>query len=194
MMRWRDGRRWSPSRINGPFLMYREVEAGSPTGARKDIAGTRERFDTTCFRAGTRGVVGGLVKRTVTLEGSDGNRYRVINYFYPGMVEGWYLADGGGGVWGRELMVPSFDEGLKKELRDRGISVGEERRRESGVVGGGGFSEAVDFQGSHGKSEESIYHGNCICGGMVAKKTWELERGEGIRWDKGVRLAPLWNR
>ncbi|TPX56705.1 hypothetical protein CcCBS67573_g09325 [Chytriomyces confervae] len=68
MVRWRDGERWSPSRIHGQFLLYRT------TGARPN----------------TRLVPNGFAKRTITLTGSDSKRYRVISYFYPSDVAHLY--------------------------------------------------------------------------------------------------------
>ncbi|KAI8608038.1 Gti1/Pac2 family-domain-containing protein [Chytriomyces sp. MP71] len=113
MVRWRDGCRWSASRLQGPFLLYREVEANSgpqPTAMERDI-----RFCNTVVRGKTRFVPNGLAKRTLTLSGSDGNRYRVISYFYPCDVSHLYgdpLADEVEGKAARdenqnELQTPS---------------------------------------------------------------------------------------
>ncbi|KAJ3232345.1 hypothetical protein HDU78_007199 [Chytriomyces hyalinus] len=89
MVRWRDGCRWSASRLQGPFLLYREVEsattASTNTETERDI-----RFVNTVVRGKTRFVANGLAKRTLTLSGSDGNRYRVISYFYPCHVQHLY--------------------------------------------------------------------------------------------------------
>ncbi|KAJ3012521.1 UNVERIFIED_CONTAM: hypothetical protein HDU68_001157 [Siphonaria sp. JEL0065] len=41
------------------------------------------RFVNTVVRGKTKFVMNGMAKRTLTLTGSDGNRYRVISYFYP---------------------------------------------------------------------------------------------------------------
>ncbi|KAJ3100515.1 hypothetical protein HK100_004697 [Physocladia obscura] len=86
MVRWRDGCRWSASRLQGPFLLYREVETSS-TSCHSRLQLDREndppRFINTVVRGKTRFVINGLAKRTLTLSGSDGNRYRVISYFYP---------------------------------------------------------------------------------------------------------------
>ncbi|KAJ3233808.1 hypothetical protein HDU81_001989 [Chytriomyces hyalinus] len=89
MVRWRDGCRWSASRLQGPFLLYREVESATTpstnTENERDI-----RFVNTVVRGKTRFVANGLAKRTLTLSGSDGNRYRVISYFYPCHVQHLY--------------------------------------------------------------------------------------------------------
>ncbi|KAJ3284642.1 hypothetical protein HDU79_007975 [Rhizoclosmatium sp. JEL0117] len=58
--RWRDSNRWSPSKVQGCFLQYQEVEVG-PWGKRIKTDG--------------------LIKRTLTVIGSDGGRWRVIGYF-----------------------------------------------------------------------------------------------------------------
>ncbi|KAI8831471.1 Gti1/Pac2 family-domain-containing protein [Chytriomyces cf. hyalinus JEL632] len=89
MVRWRDGCRWSASRLQGPFLLYREVE--SATTASTNTENERDiRFVNTVVRGKTRFVANGLAKRTLTLSGSDGNRYRVISYFYPSHVQHLY--------------------------------------------------------------------------------------------------------
>ncbi|KAJ3059876.1 hypothetical protein HDU98_004106, partial [Podochytrium sp. JEL0797] len=82
MTRWRDGESWSPSRIHGSFLLYREVE--STKGKKSSTPLPQKcRFSTTSFRANTRPVQDGFAKRTVTVIGSDQRKYRVISYFFP---------------------------------------------------------------------------------------------------------------
>ncbi|KAI9330323.1 Gti1/Pac2 family-domain-containing protein [Obelidium mucronatum] len=128
--RWRDGRHWSPSRVNGAFLLYREVEASlnktaTTTCTFKKVIPTAEsdthhnhfntndnnnnnttnnnsnkrrprvRFNTTSFRPYTQMVENGMVKRTLTVVGSDTLRYRVISYFYGADVAHCY-GEGGG--------------------------------------------------------------------------------------------------
>ncbi|KAJ3078234.1 hypothetical protein HK100_010786, partial [Physocladia obscura] len=89
MTRWRDGESWSPSRIHGPFLLYREVES---TKGKVAVAAQNEkcRFGTTSFRPNSRPVQNGFAKRTITLIGSDNNKYRVISYFFPQDVAHMY--------------------------------------------------------------------------------------------------------
>ncbi|KAI9330871.1 Gti1/Pac2 family-domain-containing protein [Obelidium mucronatum] len=91
-MRWRDGLHWSSSRISGNFLLYREVESTDvPTNVQR--AQEKEAtalFTTSSLRPYTRLIPNGLAKRTISLTGSDGLRYRVINYFYPKFVEHHY--------------------------------------------------------------------------------------------------------
>ncbi|KAJ3286813.1 hypothetical protein HDU79_006180, partial [Rhizoclosmatium sp. JEL0117] len=88
MVRWRDGCRWSASRLQGPFLLYREVEASSNTSSSEPERDVR--FVNTVVRGKTKFVANGMAKRTLTLTGSDGNRYRVISYFYPADVAHLY--------------------------------------------------------------------------------------------------------
>ncbi|KAI8828335.1 Gti1/Pac2 family-domain-containing protein [Chytriomyces cf. hyalinus JEL632] len=89
MVRWRDGCRWSASRLQGPFLLYREVESAT-TPSTNTVNERDIRFVNTVVRGKTRFVANGLAKRTLTLSGSDGNRYRVISYFYPCHVQHLY--------------------------------------------------------------------------------------------------------
>ncbi|KAI8617420.1 hypothetical protein BC830DRAFT_100543 [Chytriomyces sp. MP71] len=92
-VRWRDKLTWSPSRAYGPFLLYRQVEAAEKsaqplvnakfrgltrsTGIDSGIAPT---FSTKTLKPGTRVVANGFTKRTITLLGSNGMRYRLISY------------------------------------------------------------------------------------------------------------------
>ncbi|TPX58908.1 hypothetical protein CcCBS67573_g09123 [Chytriomyces confervae] len=74
---------------NSQFLLYRQVE--SATTASTNTETERDmRFVNTVVRGKTRFVANGLAKRTLTLSGSDGNRYRVISYFYPCHVQHLY--------------------------------------------------------------------------------------------------------
>ncbi|RKP25561.1 Gti1/Pac2 family-domain-containing protein, partial [Syncephalis pseudoplumigaleata] len=57
MRRWTDGRAWSPSRVSGCFLNYRELE---------------HRF---------RYKVDGLVKRTISVTVSENRKLHLISYF-----------------------------------------------------------------------------------------------------------------
>ncbi|KAI9344591.1 Gti1/Pac2 family-domain-containing protein [Obelidium mucronatum] len=94
MMRWRDGAKWSPSRVNGQFLLYREVESSKvPSTTSTDMSQESSRFNTPVPRPGTRLVVQGFAKRTISITGSDGHNYRVISYFYPKDVSHLYGDD-----------------------------------------------------------------------------------------------------
>ncbi|KAI8828789.1 Gti1/Pac2 family-domain-containing protein [Chytriomyces cf. hyalinus JEL632] len=90
MVRWRDGERWSPSRIHGQFLLYREVSSTRNTHYPLTTTETCARFSTSGARPNTRLVPNGFAKRTITLTGSDSKRYRVISYFYPSDVAHLY--------------------------------------------------------------------------------------------------------
>ncbi|KAI9595600.1 Gti1/Pac2 family-domain-containing protein, partial [Syncephalis fuscata] len=65
--RWTDGRLWSPSRIRGRFLVYRELSSiPNPT------------------RYGSKRLLfkqNGLIKRTIAVETSSGRRLHLISYF-----------------------------------------------------------------------------------------------------------------
>ncbi|KAI9330860.1 Gti1/Pac2 family-domain-containing protein [Obelidium mucronatum] len=67
-----------------------------------------EMFSTTSLRQNTRLINNGMAKRTISLTGSDGNRYRVISYFYPSDVEHLYKKqDPIGGRTPETLNTPS---------------------------------------------------------------------------------------
>ncbi|KAI8831609.1 Gti1/Pac2 family-domain-containing protein [Chytriomyces cf. hyalinus JEL632] len=88
-MRWRDGWAWSSSRIHGAFLLYREVEPTTSRTIHQQIE-TTQLFTQAAAKPNTKLIPNGMAKRTITLHGSDGNRYRVISYFYPNDVEYLY--------------------------------------------------------------------------------------------------------
>ncbi|KAJ3381858.1 hypothetical protein HDU84_004777 [Entophlyctis sp. JEL0112] len=77
---------WSPSRVHGPFLIYRQVETSSGDGKAcsknvSSIPGIEPTVTQRALKPGTSTVNGGFVKRTITLKGSDGKTYRVISYY-----------------------------------------------------------------------------------------------------------------
>ncbi|KAI8612655.1 Gti1/Pac2 family-domain-containing protein [Chytriomyces sp. MP71] len=119
-IRWRDAFCWSASRMNGHFLLYREIEP-SEKQLKKTVAGhhpySRQRdasnpsaglvsatppphsgtrhckinlFSTSSLRKGTRLVPNGFAKRTILVTGSNGIKYRCVSYFYPSDVEHLY--------------------------------------------------------------------------------------------------------
>ncbi|KAI9330853.1 hypothetical protein BDR26DRAFT_922367 [Obelidium mucronatum] len=96
MIRWRDGKRWSPSRPQGPYLLYREVEAASKKTFVGSIHEESTRFTNLALRPNCRFIPNGLAKRTIGLVGSDGLKYRVISYFYPVDVEHFFHENGQG--------------------------------------------------------------------------------------------------
>ncbi|KAJ3026201.1 UNVERIFIED_CONTAM: hypothetical protein HDU68_006075 [Siphonaria sp. JEL0065] len=101
--RWRDGRRWSPSRVFGPFLLYREVEATkrAPEPRKRKpkhildtrIPGLEPTYSEKTLKPNTRLVEDGLTKRTITLRGSDGLLHRVISYYAREDVIHMYVPD-----------------------------------------------------------------------------------------------------
>ncbi|KAI8827619.1 Gti1/Pac2 family-domain-containing protein [Chytriomyces cf. hyalinus JEL632] len=89
-MRWRDGGQWSSSRISGSFLLYREVESTTTqTPATPPTLEKNSLFITTSLRPYTRILPNGLAKRTISVAGQ---RYRVINYFYPSEVDHYFTS------------------------------------------------------------------------------------------------------
>ncbi|KAJ3243792.1 hypothetical protein HDU78_011777 [Chytriomyces hyalinus] len=128
--RWRDGRRWSPSRVHGPFLLYREVEPTS-TGPepRKSkpthildtrIPGLEPTYSCKTLKQNTRLVEEGLTKRTITLKGSDARRYRVISYYARQDVIDMYVSPSNNEMG---LVVPSETPQLNALLRDPSLDV-----------------------------------------------------------------------
>ncbi|KAJ3106916.1 hypothetical protein HK100_003668, partial [Physocladia obscura] len=88
--RWRDGLKWSPSRAYGPFLLYRQIEAVKEKASPSEklhgpsaIPGVEPLFTSKTLKAGTQIVDNGLTKRSISMKGSDGQRYRVISYYTP---------------------------------------------------------------------------------------------------------------
>ncbi|KAJ3350486.1 hypothetical protein HDU83_009686 [Entophlyctis luteolus] len=98
-----DGRHWSPSRAHGPFLLYREVEttldAPEPRKARPThildnrIPGLEPTYSCKTLKQNTRLIDSGLTKRTITLMGSDGQKYRVICYYAREDIIHMYTGD-----------------------------------------------------------------------------------------------------
>ncbi|KAJ3242045.1 hypothetical protein HDU78_001538 [Chytriomyces hyalinus] len=85
IQRWRDGYQWSPSRISGGFLIYRQVE-------RKDSVTATEAEETQTIPSTADGsklakgksftvLPDGLTKKTIGMIGSDRQSYRVISYY-----------------------------------------------------------------------------------------------------------------
>ncbi|KAJ3281773.1 hypothetical protein HDU79_010509 [Rhizoclosmatium sp. JEL0117] len=93
-LRFRDGRSWTSSKLSNGFLLYRETESDKVPVDKRNLQ-RRDKstlFSSSNVRNGTRLVVNGLAKRTISLTGSDGNRYRVINYFFVAHVHHYYSA------------------------------------------------------------------------------------------------------
>ncbi|KAJ3380698.1 hypothetical protein HDU84_005644 [Entophlyctis sp. JEL0112] len=88
--RWRDNIKWSASRAYGPFLLYRQTENATASPSASDsesnlpvqenhmqIGGLEPAFSSKTLKPNTRLVKNGLTKRTITMKGSDGNKYRI---------------------------------------------------------------------------------------------------------------------
>ncbi|KAJ3132165.1 hypothetical protein HK100_005597 [Physocladia obscura] len=86
-----NGGNWTTSKLNEGFLLYRETEPlpeefSSPQFPIETVP----LFTAGSLKANTQLIPDGMAKRTISLTGSDGNRYRVISYFYPTDVESHY--------------------------------------------------------------------------------------------------------
>ncbi|KAI9326320.1 Gti1/Pac2 family-domain-containing protein [Obelidium mucronatum] len=69
MIRWRDGGKWSPSRINDRFLLYREVCATTTNDLIHPVGNEVSRFTNVNTRPSTRLVPHGFAKRTISVFG-----------------------------------------------------------------------------------------------------------------------------
>ncbi|KAI8617640.1 hypothetical protein BC830DRAFT_86262 [Chytriomyces sp. MP71] len=108
--RYRDCMSWCRSQMKGHFLLYREV-APIKRSKRRGPSNTQSpkhrrfwetvlgpspehgRYICSVIRGKNKFVQGGLCKRTISLFGSNGIRYRVISYFYITDVERFYDDD-----------------------------------------------------------------------------------------------------
>ncbi|ORY53888.1 hypothetical protein BCR33DRAFT_711226 [Rhizoclosmatium globosum] len=102
--KWKDAKNWSIPKKDGSFMLSREIQ--SP-GCTTPIT-HRERsklFTTNALKPGTKLLPNGLAKRTVSMNGSDGKRYRVISYFYPCHVQHLYTDKKSAGLG--PLQIPS---------------------------------------------------------------------------------------
>ncbi|TPX67975.1 hypothetical protein CcCBS67573_g07347 [Chytriomyces confervae] len=107
--RWRDALNWTSSRMKAGFLTYREVEEVLSSS-----------------KVSTRVIPDGLVKRTVSVRGSDGCRYRVIAYQRPSLDSRWDL--------GLETVSQSAsdpDGAVEKEACFRSARIASTRRSRS---------------------------------------------------------------
>ncbi|KAI8827617.1 Gti1/Pac2 family-domain-containing protein, partial [Chytriomyces cf. hyalinus JEL632] len=86
-VRWRDGCSWSSSKVNGPFLLYRETEIKSSSNSIPSPVKQTSRdkpaglFTVTSVRANSQLVQNGFAKRTISILGSNNRKYRVVSYF-----------------------------------------------------------------------------------------------------------------
>ncbi|KAL1923285.1 uncharacterized protein VTP21DRAFT_8265 [Calcarisporiella thermophila] len=72
MRRWTDGRHWSPSRVSGNFLSYRELEAKRRDTEDNSICPARPTF---AFKAD------GLIKQSYSVNTVDNRRLHLICYY-----------------------------------------------------------------------------------------------------------------
>ncbi|KAL1923916.1 uncharacterized protein VTP21DRAFT_6951 [Calcarisporiella thermophila] len=111
MRRWTDGRNWSPSRVSGSFLSYRELEH-----RRRD-----SRITTTSIHSGDDTDVetrrsfiyrpDGLVKQSYSITTADNRRLHLIGYYYKRDLH--------------RFKTPSVDERLKDIVIEKGYYLSE---------------------------------------------------------------------
>ncbi|OZJ05439.1 hypothetical protein BZG36_01639 [Bifiguratus adelaidae] len=78
MRRWTDGRRWSPSRVGGVFLTYRELEGDK----RLDKARSQYReFATDFYAQQSNYKPHGLIKQSFSTTTQTNQRYHIIAYY-----------------------------------------------------------------------------------------------------------------
>lgn len=99
--RWTDGKNWSPSRIIGNTLIYRELEQGFPPGEKKKAMKRKRLHEDAGYRNRTDGLnlddpeerlfvgslqdsyafkPGGLIKKTCTVK-ARGEKWHLISYY-----------------------------------------------------------------------------------------------------------------
>ncbi|KAI9330855.1 hypothetical protein BDR26DRAFT_871023 [Obelidium mucronatum] len=120
MVRFRDGKRWSPSRPQGPFLLYREIEGFGGITHVGSVIERSSRFVNKALRERCRFIPNGLAKRSIGLTGSDGLKYRVMSYFYPMDVEHIYASGNTHGVLTIPSECPEYQSFIKsaKDLQE----------------------------------------------------------------------------
>ncbi|KAJ3281771.1 hypothetical protein HDU79_010507 [Rhizoclosmatium sp. JEL0117] len=94
--RWRDSLHWSASKLTDHFMLYRQVlhTSGKSANRPKPYQPNKHcRFHNGSLRGKSELIDGGLVKRSIGFEGSDGLYYRVTSYFYAAHVEHFYRKD-----------------------------------------------------------------------------------------------------
>ncbi|KAJ3281772.1 hypothetical protein HDU79_010508 [Rhizoclosmatium sp. JEL0117] len=120
-IRWRDGRVWTTSKLSEGFLLYRESEPASKPNRGRETCGL---YPAGTLRPGTKTIPDGMCKRTITITASDGNQYRVISYFYPKEIEGYFTGRPHSCALKMPSDMPEFDairRGLVKETSGRGV-------------------------------------------------------------------------
>lgn len=113
ILRWTDDKNWSPSRVRGNFMLYRELDATVPPGEKKKAlkrtspssdapaphrsAGDRSRREDEASVWGShtdsyKYAQGGLFKKTFSCYQGD-TKWSVINYYDPRAVDAGLIAE-----------------------------------------------------------------------------------------------------
>lgn len=77
MRRWTDGKTWSPGRVNGRFLTYREMKKESHQTNRSQDEDHTSRFK-----------VNGLIKQSFSITATIGQRLHLISYHSQNLTDG----------------------------------------------------------------------------------------------------------
>ncbi|KAJ2693087.1 Gluconate transport-inducing protein [Coemansia spiralis] len=103
--RWTDGRRWSPSRVNGCFLVYGELESGS-SGSSSSSSSDKPAIS---HGDGPAPAVSGLAKKTLSLLTTESGKLHLVCYYRR--------SDANAG----QLATPSHDPFLRGIAIPRGL-------------------------------------------------------------------------
>ncbi|KAJ3316736.1 hypothetical protein HDU76_001584 [Blyttiomyces sp. JEL0837] len=106
MRRWRDGKKWTPSRMSGPFLVYRELDGSLSddqviSGDKQNSSSIHKQHQSQDNRRidsneqDNRGIPrvkeDGLIKKTISITTEEGRRYRVVSYYSQSDVSSGFL-------------------------------------------------------------------------------------------------------
>jgi hypothetical protein len=109
MRRWTDGRTWSPSRVSGSFLTYRELDTRcrrrgtSPNGSSDDEKPTSKASSACSYKHD------GLIKQSFSICTATGQKLHLISYYTkPDILTG-------------RIRTPSCDPALKNIVVPKGL-------------------------------------------------------------------------
>ncbi|KAJ3096748.1 hypothetical protein HK100_005500 [Physocladia obscura] len=189
-----DGGNWTTSKLNDGFLLYRETE--SSIGPLLNPAGTCPLFTAGSLKTNTQLVPDGMAKRTISLAGSDGNRYRVISYFYPREIEG-YFNQSGIRILNSPSDLPEFAS-LKQSLTTQSTPIAIANRHATEACG---IMLPPSWSNTQQKLSPSLQHEHntvvaadrqclqrCFCGGIASFRAIR----HGHKWNETFFSKPLY--